>query len=118
MAKQLKSVAELFKGSCRYNCVPSYSAATMKRIALTSSSCVSFLSFANPEKGDPNPGMFILLSYFFSGFRPTLLRRSARRAVDSLFRRFAVEVLVVGFRLGAGMVDDAVPMIRRRIERI
>jgi hypothetical protein len=25
--------------------------------------------FANPEKGDPNSGMFILLSYFFSGFR-------------------------------------------------
>src|SRR5674476_815350 len=36
----------------------------------------------------------------------------------SLFRRFAVEVLVVGLRLGAGMVDNAVPMIRRRIERI
>ena len=45
-------------------------------------------------------------------------RRSARRAVDSLFRRFAVEVLVVGLRVLAGMVDDAVPMIRRRIERI
>src|ERR1035437_4955673 len=40
------------------------------------------------------------------------------RPVDSLFRRFAVEVFVVGFRVGAGMVDDAVPMIRRRIERI
>src|SRR5450756_1594281 len=38
--------------------------------------------------------------------------------VDSLFRRFAVEVFVVGLRVGAGMVDDAVPMIRRRIERI
>src|ERR1035437_1971136 len=38
--------------------------------------------------------------------------------IDSLFRRFAVEVLVVGLRLVAGMVDDAVPMIRRRIERI
>jgi hypothetical protein len=37
---------------------------------------VSFLSFANPEKGDPNSGMFILLSYFFSGFRPTALRIS------------------------------------------
>ena len=32
--------------------------------------------------------------------------------VGSLFRRFAIEVLVVGFRIGAGMVDDAVPMIR------
>ena len=38
--------------------------------------------------------------------------------VDSLFRRFAVEVFVVGLRVGAGMVDDAVAMIRRRIERI
>src|ERR1035437_8959095 len=38
--------------------------------------------------------------------------------VDSLFRRFAVEVLVVGLRVVAGMVDDAVPMIRWRIERI
>src|SRR5450759_4832247 len=36
----------------------------------------------------------------------------------ALFRRFAVEVLVVGLRFGAGMVDDAVPMIRRRIKRI
>jgi hypothetical protein len=44
---------------------------TMKRIARTSSSSVSFLSFANPEKGDPNLGMFMLLSYFFFGFRPT-----------------------------------------------
>jgi len=37
----------------------------MKRIALTSSSSVSFLSFANPEKGDPNSGMVILLYYYF-----------------------------------------------------
>src|ERR1035437_4680342 len=29
----------------------------MKRIARTSSSSVSFLSFFNPEKGDPNCGM-------------------------------------------------------------
>jgi hypothetical protein len=36
------------------------------------------------------------------------------RAVDSLFRRFAVKVLVVGLRFGAGMMNDAVPMIRRR----
>jgi len=43
---------------------------------------------------------------------------STRLPVDSLFRCFAVEVFVVGFRFGAGMVDDAVPMIRRRIERI
>src|SRR5665811_157906 len=51
----------------------------MKRIALTSSSSVSFLSFANPEKGDPNSGMFILLCYFFSGFRPTASSQAARR---------------------------------------
>jgi hypothetical protein len=38
--------------------------------------------------------------------------------VDSLFRRFAVEVFVVGLRVAAGMVDDAVPKIRWRIERI
>src|SRR5450830_2065828 len=38
--------------------------------------------------------------------------------VDSLFRRFVVEVFGVGLRIGASMVDDAVPMIRRRIERI
>ena len=35
--------------------------------------------------------------------------------VDSLFRRFAVEVFVVSLRVVAGMVDDAVPMTRRRI---
>ena len=40
------------------------------------------------------------------------------RAVDPLFRRFAIEVLVVGLRVVAGMVDDAVPMIRGCIERI
>src|SRR5665811_203644 len=45
-------------------------------------------------------------------------RNSPRRPVDSLFRRLAVEVFVVGLRVGAGMVEDAVPMIRRRIERI
>jgi len=32
-----------------------------------------------------------------------------------LFRRLAVEVLVVGLRVGRGMVDDAVPMMRRRM---
>ncbi|CAH1082959.1 hypothetical protein NTG1052_440031 [Candidatus Nitrotoga sp. 1052] len=46
------------------------------------------------------------------------LRRSARRAVDYLFSRFAVKVLVVGLCHVAGMVDNAIPMIRRRIERI
>jgi hypothetical protein len=39
-------------------------------------------------------------------------------SVYSLFGRFAVEVLVIGLRFGAGMVDDAVPMIRGRIERV
>src|ERR1035441_5556767 len=48
----------------------------------------------------------------------TWLTRSPRRTVDSLFSCFAVEVLVVGFRIGTGMVYDAVPMIRRRIKRI
>ena len=38
--------------------------------------------------------------------------------IKLLFRRLAVEVLVVCLRLGAGMVDDTVPMIRGRIERI
>src|ERR1022692_1279218 len=46
------------------------------------------------------------------------VRGSARRPVDSLFRRFAVEVFVVCLGVAAGMGDDAVPMIRRRIERI
>src|ERR1017187_8563924 len=46
------------------------------------------------------------------------LTRSARRGVDSLFRCFAVEVFVVCLRIGTGVVYDAVPMIRRRIERI
>src|ERR1035437_2263890 len=42
----------------------------------------------------------------------------SQRCAISLFRSFAVEVLVVGFRLGAGMVDNVFPMIRWRIERI
>ena len=46
------------------------------------------------------------------------LRRSVRRAVDSLFRCIAVEVLLIGLRLVSGMVDDTIPMIRRRIDRI
>src|SRR5450759_4203 len=45
-------------------------------------------------------------------------RRAGFRAVDSLFRRFAVEMFVVGLRVAGSMVDDAVPMIRRRIDRI
>ena len=44
--------------------------------------------------------------------------RGDQPGIDSLFRRFAVEVFIVGLRVGASMVDDAVPMIRRCIERI
>jgi len=40
---------------------------------------VSFLSFANPENGDPNTGMPVLLSCFHSGFRPTLGSRDGLR---------------------------------------
>jgi hypothetical protein len=53
----------------------------MKRMALTSSSSASFLPFANPEKGDPNAGMSILLSYFFPSFR--LKTNLARRGLGS-----------------------------------
>jgi hypothetical protein len=38
--------------------------------------------------------------------------------IDSLLRRLAVEVFAVGLRVVAGMVDDAVPMIWRRVERV
>ncbi len=34
-----------------------------------------------------------------------------------LFRRFTIEVFVVLLRFGASMVDNSVPMIRRRLER-
>ena len=44
--------------------------------------------------------------------------RPGKRPVDSLFRRFTIEVFIVGLRIRAGMVNDAVPMIRRRIERV
>jgi hypothetical protein len=47
-----------------------------------STSKASFLPFANPEKGDPNPGIFILLSYFFSGFRPTTKHATFRAAIS------------------------------------
>src|SRR5665647_711330 len=52
------------------------------------------------------------------GAKSSLFPRTLGWAIDSLFCRFAVEVLVVGLRIGAGMVDDAVPMVRGRIERI
>lgn len=62
-------------------------------------------------------------------FQSVSMNRSARAAfsnadssgishVDSLFRRFAVEMFVVGLRVSAGVVDNTVSMIRRRIERI
>src|ERR1051326_925897 len=38
--------------------------------------------------------------------------------VNSLFRRFAVEMLVVGLCILPGMMDDTVSVIRRSIERI
>ena len=38
--------------------------------------------------------------------------------MSSLFRRLAVEVLVVGLRIGACGVDDAVAMIRRGVQRV
>jgi len=41
----------------------------MKRTALTSSSSVSLLLLAYPEKGDPNSGMIALPSSLFSGVR-------------------------------------------------
>ena len=46
------------------------------------------------------------------------LRILAWHAVNILFSRFAIEVLVVGLGILSGMMDDAVPMVRRRIERI
>ena len=41
-----------------------------------------------------------------------------RLPLISLFCRFALELFVVGLCIGAGWVDDAISMIRRRIERI
>ena len=38
-----------------------------------------------------------------------------RDAVDSLFRRFAVKVFVIGLRIIAGVVNHSVAVIRRRI---
>ena len=52
------------------------------------------------------------------GRRASSVLFRAQRAVNSLFRRFTIEVFVVRFRIGAGRVDNAVPMVRRRIERI
>src|SRR5664279_883598 len=40
------------------------------------------------------------------------------RPIIYLFRRFTVEVFVIRLRFGSGMVDNAIPMIRRRIECI
>ena len=54
-----------------------------------------------------------LCCQFFNLLLHFLLRR-----VASLFRSFAVEVLDIGLRFFAGMVDDSIPMIGRSIERI
>ena len=35
-----------------------------------------------------------------------------------LFRRVTVEVFIVGLRVGAGRMDNAISMVWRRIERI
>src|SRR5665647_2086851 len=59
--------------------------------------------------------MIVLIVCFLSYLRG---RRSSRRKFDSLFRRFTVAVLVVGLRFGAGMVNDAISMIRRRVKRV
>ena len=58
------------------------------------------------------------VSYFLVEEIIPLGGNPTRRPVDSLFRRLAVEVFIIGFRVVTGMVDDAVPMIRRRIERV
>src|SRR5450830_757747 len=65
----------------------------MKRMALTSSSSVSLLSFANPEKGDPNAGIFILLGYLISGFRPTASSQAARRKRATATHLWGVRVV-------------------------
>src|SRR5450756_795589 len=65
----------------------------MKRMALTSSLSVSFLSFANPEKGDPNVGMLILLGYLISGFRPTASSQAARRKRATATHLWGVRVV-------------------------
>ena len=57
------------------------------------------------------------MRYRLSTCKTPIQKREKLLPLD-LFRRFAVEVLVVGLCIGAGMVDDAVPMIRRRVERI
>src|ERR1035437_3604781 len=62
-------------------------------MALTSSSSVSFLSFANPEKGDPNAGIFILLGYLISGFRPTASSQAARRKRATATHLWGVRVV-------------------------
>lgn len=40
------------------------------------------------------------------------------RRGDSLLRCFPIEVFIVGLRVGAGMVDHTIPMIRRCVKRI
>src|SRR3972149_11949330 len=71
------SLLLLDSASCMYICTASYSAATMKRMALMSSSFVSLRLFANPEKGDPNSGMSFLL-FVYEWFIKALIIGSDR----------------------------------------
>ena len=60
---------------------------------------------------------FLSFDYLLS--RLTLLSfMRKKRETDSLFRSFTVEVFIVVFRFSTGMMDNAVPVIRRRVERI
>lgn len=62
------SLLSVDSASCMYTCVAAYSAATMNRIARMSSSLGSIRSFADPQKGDPNSGMIVLLFLCFLDF--------------------------------------------------
>ena len=52
------------------------------------------------------------------GRRPGSTEPPSRFPYQRLFRRFAIELLIVCLRVCPGMVDHAIPMIRGRIERI
>src|ERR1022692_5150243 len=60
----------------------------------------------------------VCLRFCRRGRRPLMPASPSQSGTDSLFRRFAIEVLVVGLRVDAGMVDDAVPMIDRKSTRL
>src|ERR1035438_1218687 len=67
-----------------------------------------------------NRAHFVCLRFLSAGGSTSHvgLTTPVRHTVHYLFRRSAIEVLVVGLRVGAGMVDDAVPMIRGCVECI